>query len=88
MDMFQLNNKIYLCVIDYHSKFLIVKKTEGLSSDSLVSTFKFVFSEYSIPHKIMSDAGDNFISEKFKNFCNSLNIEQAISLLYHHQSNR
>ena len=35
----------------------------------------------------MSDAGGNFISEKFKNFCNSLNIEQAVSSLYHHQSN-
>ena len=35
----------------------------------------------------MSDAGGNFISEKFKNFCKSLNIEQAISSSYHHQSN-
>ena len=36
----------------------------------------------------MSDVGSNFISEKFKNFCNSLNIEKAVSSLYHHQSNR
>ena len=36
----------------------------------------------------MSDAGGNFISERFKNFHNSLNVEQAVSSLYHHQSNR
>ena len=36
----------------------------------------------------MSDAGGNFISEKFKSFSNSLNVEQAVSLSYHHQSNR
>ena len=35
----------------------------------------------------MSDADGNFISEKFKSFCNSLNIEQAVSLSFHHQSN-
>ena len=36
----------------------------------------------------MSDAGSNFISEKFKHFCKSLNIEQAALSSYHHQSNR
>ena len=48
---------------------------------------KVVFSEYGIPKLLTSDAGGNFISEKFKNFCNSLNIEQAVSSLYHHKSN-
>ena len=81
-DMFQLNDKNYLCVIDNHNKFLIVKKTEGLSADSLISAFKVVFSEYGIPKRIMSDVdGNNFISEKFKNFCISLNIEQAINII-------
>ena len=74
-DMFQLNNKDYLCIINYHSKFLIVKKMEGPSTDSLISAFEVVISEYSIPKGIMSDVGGNFISEKFENFCNSLNIE-------------
>ena len=35
----------------------------------------------------MSDVGCNFISEEFKNFCNNLNKEQAVSSSYHHQSN-
>ena len=35
----------------------------------------------------MSDAGDNFISEKCKIFYNCLNIEQALSSSYQHQSN-
>ena len=36
----------------------------------------------------MSDVGTNFISEKFKNFCSRLNIKEAVSSAYHHQSNR
>ena len=78
MDVFQLNNKIYLCIVDYHSKFLVIKRMEGLSAVSLIVTVKIIFVEYSIPHRLMSDAGGNFISEKFKNFCNSLNIKQAV----------
>ena len=35
----------------------------------------------------MSDAGGNFVSEKFKEFYKNLSIKQAISLLYHHQGN-
>ena len=45
------------------------------------------FSEYGIPKRIRSNAGGNFISEKFKNFCKSLSIEHVISSSYHHQSN-
>ena len=36
----------------------------------------------------MSDSGGNFISDKFKTFCKSLNIKQVFSSLYHHQNNR
>ena len=45
------------------------------------------FSEYGLPKKIISDAGGNFISDKFKRFCKNLNIEQGISSSYYHQSN-
>ena len=76
-DMFILNNKQYLCIVDYHSKFPIVKKTEGLSADSLILMCKIIVAEYGIPKKILSDSGGNFISDKFKTFCKSLNIEQA-----------
>ena len=61
-DMFTLNNKHYPSVVDYHSKFLIVKKTEDLSADSLILTCKITFVEYKLLKKIMSDSGGNFIS--------------------------
>ena len=82
-DMFTLNNKHYLCVVDYHSKFPIITKTEH----SLILTCKIIFAEYRIPKKIMSDSGGNFISDKFKTFSKSLTIEQAFLSSYYHQSN-
>ena len=35
----------------------------------------------------MSDTGTNFVSERFRQFCKSINVEQAVSSAYHHQSN-
>ena len=35
-DIFMLNNKTYLCVVDYHSKFPVMKGTDGLCADSLI----------------------------------------------------
>ena len=86
-DIFQFNNKNYLCIIDYHSKFPVVKRMEGISTENLIATAKVIFVEYGIPHKFMSDAGTNFVSDRSRKFCSSLNIKQAVSSAYHHQSN-
>ena len=72
--------------MDYHSKFPVIKRMEGLSTESLIATTKIIFAEYGIPCKIMSDPGTNFVSDKFRKFCIRLNIEQAVSSVYHHQS--
>ena len=87
-DVFHFNNKSYLCIVDYHSKFPVVKRLEGLSAESSITTTKVIFAEYGILQKLMSDAGTNFVSEKFWQFCRTINVEQAVSLVYHHQSNR
>ena len=86
-DMFTLPNKKYLCIVDYHSKFPVIKKTEDLSADSLTPACKIVFSEYGLPKKIMSDTSGNFMSDKFKKCYKNLNIEHIASSSYHHQSN-
>ena len=86
-DIFQFNNKNYFCIVDYHSKFPVIKRLEGLSTENLIATAKVIFAEYGIPHKLMPDAGTNFISDRFRKFCSSLNIEQAVSSAYHHQCN-
>ena len=60
---------------------------EGLSTENLITTAKVIFAEYGILAKLMSDTGTNFVSDKFRKFCDGLNIKQAVSSAYHHQSN-
>ena len=45
-NMFTLNNNNYLCIVDYHSKFPIVKRAEDMTAESLVLACKVIFSEY------------------------------------------
>ena len=69
MVIFHFTNKNYLCIIDYNSKLPVIKKLEGLSAESLITTTKIIFAEYGIPPKIMSDAGTNLVSDRFHQFC-------------------
>ena len=64
--MFTLHSKYYLRIVNYHSKFLVIKKMKDPSADRLMLACKIIFSEYGLPKKIMSDTGGNFISDKFK----------------------
>ena len=88
-DVFHFINKNYLCIVDYHSKFPVIKRLKGLSTENLIATAKVIFAEYGIPCKLMSDAGTNFVSDRFRKFYSSLNIEpsniiiQLTGLRYH-----
>ena len=42
-DIFHFNNKHYLCIVDYNSKFPVIKRLEGLSAENLINTVKIIF---------------------------------------------
>ena len=68
-DIFILHIKRDFCIADYHSRFPVNKKLEDLSADSLLLPCKIIFFQNMVYQKIMSDAGGNFISDKFKTLC-------------------
>ena len=51
------NTITLLCIVDYYSKFPVVKKVASLSVDYLVHTTKLTCSEFGLPRKIISDVG-------------------------------
>jgi len=86
-DVFYYHGDKFLLIVDYYSKFPIVKKLMNESSSHIISTFKEVFAEYGIPEKIVSDSGSNLTSQEFKTFASALDIKTVASSPYHHQSN-
>ena len=79
-------NNMLLFIVDYYSKFPTVKKAESLSADHLISAAKIMYAVVEHPRKIVSGASMNFISDKFKHTNRQLAKEQAITLLYYHNS--
>ena len=67
VDLFEHNKKQYLLVVDYFSKFPIIRKLHSLSTGSIISELKGIFSENGIPETLISDRGPQFRSE-FKEF--------------------
>ena len=53
-------------MVDYYSRFLVMKKVCSLAVDDLVQTGKMILAEYGLPKRIISDAGTNFTSETFR----------------------
>ena len=54
VDVFVVSNKTLLCIVDYHSKFHIVKKVNSLSADDLVQITKLIFADYGLLKKTVS----------------------------------
>ena len=80
-NIFMANNKTLLCIADYYSKFLILKKVGSLSAMICYKWPRyFLMNMDSL--KVVSDAGTNFTSEMFKKFCSAMNTEQSITSSY------
>ena len=55
VDLFEHNKKQYLLVVDYFSKFPIIRKLHSLSTGSIINELKGIFSENGIPETLISD---------------------------------
>ena len=66
MDIFTFDNKNYLLVVDYISKFLIICKLLSMTARVVMETMKSIISEEGYPTTIVSDNGPCYASEYFK----------------------
>ena len=87
-DLFQYNRHVYLLVVDYYSKFPVVRRL-GTTPDSntIIVHLKSIFCEYGIPEEFISDNGPQYDCRKFKDFCTFYNIHHTTSSPTYAQSN-
>ena len=86
-DIFMINSKNLIFVVDYCSMSPIVKNVASLSAQDIVQAIKMTFIEFGLPERIVSDVGMSFTSQTLEGFHRKLNILQSITSLYHYQSN-
>jgi len=61
-DLFQKDNKHYLVIVDYFSRFFEVAKLTSTTAEAVVEHFKSIFARHGIPEVVRSDNGPQFAS--------------------------
>ncbi|XP_030851766.1 uncharacterized protein K02A2.6-like [Strongylocentrotus purpuratus] len=79
-DMFELKGKQWLIVVDYYSKYPVVRQLpDQATSSAVITMMQQVFAEHGIPAKVVSDNGPQYASYQFKSFAESWGFEHATS---------
>ena len=66
-DIFHFKSKSYLLVVDYTSRFPIVRELKSTSAQHITEHFRLIFSEYGWLDTLVSDNGPCYVAETFTN---------------------
>ncbi|UYV80506.1 K02A2.6-like [Cordylochernes scorpioides] len=88
MDLFKFENKWYLVVIDYHSRFPEMIQLDRLTASVVVRSCKSIFARHGIPETVVSDNGMQFgAAREFANFARQYGFTHVTSSPRFPQSN-
>ena len=86
-DIFTFDNHNYLVMVDYTSKFPVVRKLSSMTARVVTEIIKSIFSEYGLPTTIISDNGPCYVAEYFQQEMKKLGIAHVTTSPHYHQSN-
>lgn len=86
-DLCELNNKQYLVVMDYYSKYVEIGYLNKATSSCVIGKMNNMFAHWGDPEEIVSDMGTVFTSALFRNFAQEHNIKLSYSSPHFAQAN-
>ena len=86
-DIFEFNGSKYLMIVDYYSRFPIVRLISNMTASTICNHFSQVLGEYGLPSYIHADFGTQYVSKEFRQKCENSGIKLTFSSPYHHQAN-
>ena len=86
-DIFHYESQPYLLIVNYTSRFLIVRKLKSMSAQHIAEHFKSIFSEYGWPDTLVSDNGPCYAAETFTNLMKEYAVNHITSSPHYPQSN-
>ena len=86
-DIFHYESQPYLLVVDYTSRFPIVRRFKSMSAQNITEHFKSIFSEYGWPDTLVSDNGPCYTAEMFTNLMKEYAVNHITSSPHYPQSN-
>ena len=86
-DLFYFQRIDFLVVVDYFSKYLIIRKIPSSTSSAVIKELGMIFSEFGNPLVFRSDNGPCYSSQEFKFFMQNWLVEHRTSSPHYPQSN-
>lgn len=86
-DLFELNSRNFLVLVDYYSGFIEVEQLRDTKSEVIIKLCKSQFARYGIPDTLVTDNGPQFSSESFKQFSRCYGFQHCTSSPHYPQSN-
>lgn len=86
-DIFTLNSKDYLIIVDYTTNYYDISLLTDKQSRRVVTQTKIIFSWFGIPKIVISDNGPEFSGEAYKKFSKEWDFEHITSSPVYPESN-
>ena len=86
-DLFELEGRKYLVIMDYYSRFIEILSLLETTSRVVILKLKSVFPRWGIPEELVSDNGPQYRSGKFDEFKEQYGFKHTTSSPHHHQAN-
>ncbi|XP_046571089.1 uncharacterized protein K02A2.6-like [Haliotis rubra] len=86
-DLFTWNNKEYIVLADYYSRFFKIDQLRSLSSSAVIRKLSVNFARHRMPEILMSDNGPQFASAEFADFASRWDFKHITSSPRYPQSN-
>ena len=86
-DLFKTKNSKYLLIVDYYSRFPILRELSSTTSRVLIQEMKAVFTELGVPSVIVSDGVPQYTATEFQDFTKHWQIKHRLSSSRNLQSN-
>ncbi|KAJ1216080.1 hypothetical protein NDU88_003686, partial [Pleurodeles waltl] len=87
VDKLGRRNRFLVVLVDYHSKWFVVKSLERITTSNVIEFLKKVFLEEGVPRVLITDNGVQLVSASMKEFLTGLGIKHEKVALFHPQAN-
>ncbi|XP_054283635.1 uncharacterized protein K02A2.6-like [Macrosteles quadrilineatus] len=78
---------MWLVVIDAYSRWLEIFPMKNATSNTVIRRLRELFCRYGLVKQIVTDNGNQFVSEEFREFCRKNNVIHIRTTPYHSRSN-